>query len=279
MRNLKSLIGHLNDTTRRALEGAAGLCLSRTNYDVDLEHIFLKLVEMPNTDLTRIFAHFGVDASRFTRELTSSIDRFKTGNARTPSFSPRVPKLMEEAWLLASIDLGAPRVRSGHLLLALLTNPELAELAKQGSRELALIKPEALKEQFAKVVGGSSEDQGAAEAPAGDAAAAPGPAGTRAIDQFTIDLTARAKQGEIDPVTGRDFEVRQIVDILMRRRQNNPILTGEAGVGKTAVVEGFAHAHRRGRRAAAARRTWRSARSISGCCRPAPASRASSRTV
>ena len=241
MRNLKSLIGRLNETTRRALEGAAGLCLSRTNYDVDLEHVFLKLIEVPNTDLTRIFAHFGVDASRFTRDLTQAIDRFKTGNARTPSFAPRVPKLMEEAWLLASIDLGAPRVRSGHLLLAMLTNPELAELAKQTSRELALVKPEALKEQFAKITGGSSEDQGgAADAPAGEQAAAPGQAGTRALDQFTIDLTARAKKGEIDPVTGRDFEVRQLVDILMRRRQNNPILTGEAGVGKTAVVEGFA---------------------------------------
>jgi type VI secretion system protein VasG len=242
MRNLKSLIAHLNDTTRRALEGAAGLCLSRTNYEVEVEHVLLKLTETPNTDLHRIFSHFGVDTSRFTRELTAAMDRFKTGNARTPAFSPRLPKLIADGWLLASIDFGAPSVRSGHLLLALLTSEELADLVRQSSRELALIKPEALRDQFAKIVGGSVEDRAAAPqgATTGEEAGAQAPAGTRALDQFTIDLTARAKKGEIDPVTGRDFEIRQLVDILMRRRQNNPILTGEAGVGKTAVVEGFA---------------------------------------
>jgi type VI secretion system protein VasG len=241
MRNLKSLIGRVNDTTRRALEGAAGLCLSRSNYEVDVEHVLLKLVETPNTDLPRIFNHFGVDASRLSRDLTQAIDRFKTGNARTPVFSPRTTRLISEAWLLASIDFGAPHVRSGHLLLALLTSEELAELVRGSSRELSLIKPETLRDQFGKIVAGSVEDAAArATAPGDDEAAPSAPAGTQALDQFTIDLTARAKKGDIDPVTGRDFEIRQLVDILMRRRQNNPILTGEAGVGKTAVVEGFA---------------------------------------
>ena len=241
VRNLKSLIGRLNETSRRALESAAGLCLAKTNYEVEIEHVLLKLLEVPNTDLQRICAHFGVDTSRLGRDLTATVDRFKTGNARTPAFSPRLPQLLSEAWLVASIDLAAPKIRSGHLLLALLANPELGEMARQSSRELVLIKPEGLRDQFAKIVGGSAEDQGAA----GDAAAQPGGAAagaapTKALDQFTVDLTARAKKGEIDPVTGRDFEIRQLVDILMRRRQNNPILTGEAGVGKTAVVEGFA---------------------------------------
>ena len=237
--NLKSLLGKLNDTSRRALEGAAGLCLSRTNYEVDIEHLLVKLLEASNTDLARIMDKFGVNASRLSRELTTAIDRFKTGNARTPALSPRLPKLFSEAWLLASVDFGSPSVRSGHLLLALVTNPELSGLVQQGARELSLVKPETLKAEFATIVAGSVEDR---EQPAatgtGESSAAP--AGTKALDQFTVDLTARAKKGEIDPVTGRDFEIRQLVDILMRRRQNNPILTGEAGVGKTAVVEGFA---------------------------------------
>ena len=240
VRNLKALIGRLNETTRRALESAAGLCLSKTNYEVEIEHVLLKLLEVPNTDLQRIAAHFGVDTSRLSRDLTGTIDRFKTGNARTPAFSPRLPQLLSDAWLVASIDLGAPKVRSGHLLLALMSHPELAEMARQSSKELSLIKPEGLRDQFAKIVGGSAEDQAAAGDAAAGGTAAPGAAPTGALDQFTVDLTARAKKGEIDPVTGRDFEVRQLVDILMRRRQNNPILTGEAGVGKTAVVEGFA---------------------------------------
>ena len=240
VRNLKSLIGRLNDTTRSALESAAGLCLAKTNYEVEVEHVLLKLAEMSTTDLPRICAHFGVDISRLKRDLTGAIDRFKTGNARTPAFSPRLPQLLSEAWLLASIDFSAARVRSGHLLLALLSSPEMGEMARQSSRELLLIKPEMLRDQFAKIVGGSIEDQGASADTAAGAAAPGAAAPTRALDQFTVDLTARAKKGEIDPVTGRDFEIRQLVDILMRRRQNNPILTGEAGVGKTAVVEGFA---------------------------------------
>src|SRR5438034_8443677 len=241
MRNLKSLLGKLNETSRHALEGAAGLCLARTNYEVDVEHLLIKLLETSRTDLTRIMEHFEVNASRLSRELTTAVDRFKTGNARTPALSPRLPRLISDAWLLASIDFGAPEVRSGHLILALLVNEELSSLVRHGSKELQLIKPDALREKFATIVAGSEEDRGVTAGPdtAGDAAGGI-PVGTKALDKFTIDLTARAKKGEIEPITGRDFEIRQMVDILMRRRQNNPILTGEAGVGKTAVVEGLA---------------------------------------
>jgi type VI secretion system protein VasG len=240
MTNLKSLLGKLNETSRRALESGAGLCLSRTNYEVDIEHLLTKLLEMSNTDFQRINEHFGVNASRLSRELTSAIDRFKTGNARTPALSPRLPRLMSDAWLVASVDFGAPAVRSGHLILALLANDELSGLVKQGAEELQLIAPDTLRDKFAAIVAGSEEDRGAAAASAAAPAAAGIPAGTKALDQYTIDLTARARKGEIDPITGRDFEIRQLIDILMRRRQNNPILTGEAGVGKTAVVEGLA---------------------------------------
>jgi type VI secretion system protein VasG len=241
MTNLKSLIGKLNDTSRRALESAAGLSLARTNYEVDVEHFLARLLEAPNGDVQRITAHFGVNPSRLSRELTSAIDRFKTGNARTPAFSPHLPQLISDAWLIASVDFGATAVRSGHLVLALLGNGELSRLVTQGAKELQLVAVDQLREKFGAIVAGSDEDREAAAPALSPEAGADGiPAGTKALDKYTIDLTARARKGEIDPITGRDFEIRQLVDILMRRRQNNPILTGEAGVGKTAVVEGLA---------------------------------------
>jgi type VI secretion system protein VasG len=241
--NLKALIGKLNNTCRSSLESAAGLCLSRTHYDVEIEHVFLKLLETSDTDLMRIFRHFEVDTSRLARDLARAIDRFKTGNARTPALSPRIPRLLEQAWTIGSIDYNAGTVRSGFVLLALITDPDTARLAREMSPELKRISIETLQRDLLSVVSGSQEDREAAEAfGAGEAA---GPAArpdskTPALDQFTIDLTARAQKGEIDPVLCREFEIRQVVDILTRRRQNNPILTGEAGVGKTAVVEGFA---------------------------------------
>jgi len=243
--NLKSLIGRLNDTCRNALEGAAGLCLSRTNYDVDVEHLLVKLGETPDTDFHRVLRRFEIDESRLAKDLVRSLDRLKTGNTRTPALSPRLPKLVEEAWLVGSIDFGASRVRSAHILLALLEKDEFARLAREISKEFAAISVETLRKEFDKIVSGSVEDRDAAalgETPAGDAAggAMGVPGRTKALDQYTVDLTARAKGGHIDPILGRDFEIRQVIDILTRRRQNNPILTGEAGVGKTAVVEGFA---------------------------------------
>src|SRR5579863_313400 len=240
--SLQSLIGKLSDLCRSALEGAAGLCLARTNYDVDFEHLFLKLVDLPDSDFAAILRHFGVDSSRLARDLTSALDRLKTGNARTPALSPHLPRLIQEAWLIASVDYGAASVRSGHLLTALLDSDDLARIAREISREFDAISLEALRRDLPKIISGTAEDKVAlqavqsSEGPGSSAAAA----GTKALDRYTIDLTARARQGAIDPVLGRDFEIRQVIDILTRRRQNNPILTGEAGVGKTAVVEGFA---------------------------------------
>jgi len=246
--NLKSLISRLNSTGRGALEAAAGLCLSRTNYDVEPEHLLLKLLEAPDTDIARILRHYEVDSSRVVKDVTRSLDRLKTGNARTPSLSPRLPQWIQEAWLLASIDYGAAQVRSGHLLLAMLASDDLGRLAREISREFNHISVESLKKDFADITSGSAEDreatalgaQGAAAASSGEGAVQAGDGKSKALDQYTVDLTAKARAGQIDPVLGRDFEIRQVVDILTRRRQNNPILTGEAGVGKTAVVEGFA---------------------------------------
>jgi len=244
--NLKSLVGRLNDTCRGALEGAAGLCLSRTNYDVEIEHILAKLLEENDTDLHKIARHYEVNIDRLTKDVSTSLDRLKTGNSRTPGLSDRLPQWFQNAWLLASVDFGAARVRSGHLLLALLSNEGTARLARDASREFNHISVESLAQKLEEITADSSEarDAVALGEAAGVSDGAPVASGvkgkTKALDQYTEDLTAKAAAGKIDPILGRDFEIRQIVDILTRRRQNNPILTGEAGVGKTAVVEGFA---------------------------------------
>lgn len=245
--NLKSLIGRLNDTCRSALEGAAGLCMSRTNYDVEIEHILAKLLEADDTDFKKIMAHFEINPDRMTKDVESSLNRLKTGNSRTPGLSERLPLWIQDAWLLASVEYGAARVRSGHLILALLTNDNFGRIARDISREFGNLSNniDSFKRDFTTITAGSNEDREATTlAEGGTSGGAPVAAGvpgkTKALDQYTEDLTAKAKAGKIDPILGRDFEIRQIVDILTRRRQNNPILTGEAGVGKTAVVEGFA---------------------------------------
>lgn len=244
--NLKSLIGKLNPTCRRTLEGAAGLCLSRTNYNVEIEHWITKLLETSNTDLEALLRYFEIDASKFLGALTRSMDKLKTGNARPPALSQSVVDLARDAWLIASVDHGEPLVRSGHLLIAMLSDRVTAQSITASLPELEKINVEVLAKDFHSVCGETCEAEEVAAASAtqsGPSQPGAGPAKptkTPSLDQFTVDLTQRAADGHIDPVLGRDDEIRQIVDILCRRRQNNPILTGEAGVGKTAVVEGFA---------------------------------------
>ncbi|MBX3244450.1 MAG: type VI secretion system ATPase TssH [Acidobacteria bacterium] len=244
--NLKSLVGRLNDTSRNALEGAAGLCLSRTNYDVEIEHILAKLLEQDDTDLHKICAHFEVNIDRLSKDVSVALDRLKSGNSRTPGLSDRIPRWIQDAWLLASVDFGAARVRSGHLILALLASESFARIAREVSKEFSHISLESLQSNLPDITSDSSEARDAVAlgesggVSDGSPVASGVPGKTKALDQYTEDLTAKAAAGKIDPVLGRDFEIRQIVDILTRRRQNNPILTGEAGVGKTAVVEGFA---------------------------------------
>ncbi len=244
--NLKSLIGRLNDTCREALEGAAGLCLTRTNYDVEIEHILAKLLEQDNTDLHRICNHYEVSVDRLAKDVTEALGRLKTGNTRTPGLSDRLPRWIQDAWLLASVDYGAARVRSGHLVLALVANESYARIAREISREFNHISAESLQTKLPEITADSNEERDAvllgetAGLSDGSPVASGVPGKTKALDQYTEDLTAKAAAGKIDPILGREGEIRQIVDILTRRRQNNPILTGEAGVGKTAVVEGFA---------------------------------------
>jgi type VI secretion system protein VasG len=252
--NLKTLISKLDDTCRRATERAANLCMARGNYEVDLEHLFLALLEEPNSDFSVIAKRSGISHTALESDLHNEIGRFKTGNSRTPVFSPHLPSLFEHAWLIASLDAHTTHIRSGHLLVALLTEPGLSQLAYRGSKLFVKFPVNDLKHDFLKMTAGSIEDRQSMRAadapaagsdemsgdPAGDMTGQPAGGKTPALDQFTTRLTQRARDGQLDPVIGRDTEIRQVIDILMRRRQNNPILTGEAGVGKTAVVEGLA---------------------------------------
>ncbi len=241
MADIKSLISKLDPPTRRALEQAAELCLAQTQFSVEIEHLLIKLLEIQDGDLQRILRYYEVDAGALSAQLTKSLERFRRGNSRTPSLSPQMLQLFERAWVASSLRLGQPTIRSGAVLLALLEDEPLRALLFEAAPLLATIPRNRLVEDLPELVRGSADDTSSQTT--GSTAArnpAAGPSKTPALDAYTVDLTAEAQSGRIDPIIGRDAEVRQIIDVLMRRRQNNPILTGEAGVGKTAIVEGFA---------------------------------------
>jgi type VI secretion system protein VasG len=250
--NLKVLIGKLNATCRRAAEQAINFCVSRGHYEVDLEHLFLALLDNTQSDFALLARRYGISASALEKDLLNEISNFKAGNTRTPVFSVHLPKLFEHAWLLASLDSEAAHIRSGHLVLALLTEPDLSQLAYRGSKQFVKFSTDELKHKLLDITAdfpesaesvrsaGAGAEQSSSETSVDPSGQSPARAKTPALDQFTNNLTQRAREGKIDPVIGRDAEIRQMIDILMRRRQNNPILTGEAGVGKTAVAEGLA---------------------------------------
>jgi type VI secretion system protein VasG len=243
--NLKTLISKLDDSSRAAATRAAGICVASGHYEVDIEHLFLALLEQPDCDFACIAHQCGISLTGLETDLRNEISRFSKGSTRTPVFSRHLPTLLQHAWLIASLGGAGPhQIRSGHLLLALLTTPDLAQLAQRGSKLFAQIPIDRLKHDFDKMTRGSAEAVPmASDFSAGDPVAElerSAARATPALDQFTTCLTQRARDGKLDPVIGRDLEIRQAIDILMRRRQNNPILTGEAGVGKTAVVEGLA---------------------------------------
>ncbi len=250
MVTLRALIAKLDPELRNAVEAAAGICLSRTHYDIEIEHLLLKALDATDTDLAFALKHFGVDRSRLATEIQRALDKLKTGNARTPSLSPSLVSLLTKAWTIGSINYSAQKVRTGHVLLALITDDDMARRVLAELPSLGGVNPEALRSTFDAITVESTEARAQMAASGGPGlpggaggeagAARPGGGKQPFLDQYTVDLTANARAGKIDPVLGRDTEVRQVVDILTRRRQNNPILVGEAGVGKTAVVEGFA---------------------------------------
>ncbi len=244
--NLKSLIGKLNSNTRGAVEDAAKLAMSRTNYYIEVEHFLRLLMDGTDNDFAYIASNFGIDAARLTQEVDRSIDKLKRGNARTPGIGESVLKMLTEAWTIGSIEFSAGQIRTGFCILALLSNEDLARQVKEFSKELQKINVEGLKKEFMMITQSSVEETAPLSAGgpgAGAPASASGKAGsgkTPNLDAYTENLTDKARSGKMDAVLGRDTEIRQMIDILLRRRQNNPILTGEPGVGKTAIVEGLA---------------------------------------
>ena len=243
MPDIKALIAKLNPACKRALETAAERCLGLTHFSIEIEHLLLQLIEIPDGDVLRILRYYEIAAEQVTGQLNAALEKLKRGNSRTPALSPHLLDWLEAGWVFSSLRLGGQSVRSGALLAALYENDALRPLMVESAPLLLRVPRGKLVEDLPELVRGSAEDDRAAPAGSGAAATAAPSAGssrTTNLDAYTIDLTAEAAAGKIDPIVGRDTEIRQVIDVLMRRRQNNPILTGEAGVGKTAIVEGFA---------------------------------------
>jgi type VI secretion system protein VasG len=244
MHDLKPLIAKLNRTCRAALERAAERCLRQTHFTVEIEHLFVELTAIPTTDLIGALGAYGIDQQRFIADLEQSLAQLKSGNTRTPLLSDQLVAALGAAWTIASIDLGLPQIRSGCILRAVLDNEGLRGLLLSSGPGIAAIPRHRLADELPAIIKASREEIGPNPTPASEKRGAPNHVASRtatpALDAYTLDLTNEARNGRIDPIVARDAEIRQIIDILMRRRQNNPILTGDAGVGKTAIVEGFA---------------------------------------
>ncbi|MBK5002300.1 type VI secretion system ATPase TssH [Pseudomonas sp. S31] len=243
-----ALFGKLNSVAYKAIEAATVFCKLRGNPYVELVHWLHQLLQLPDSDLHRIVRQFDVEPARLARDLTDALDRLPRGSTSITDLSSQVEEAVERGWVYGSLMFGESQVRTGYLLVGILKTPSLRNALLGLSSEFAKLKIEALSERFDEYVGDSPENHlaatdGFSAGVPGEASGAVAPAAMgkqEALQRFTVDLTEQARSGKLDPIVGRDEEIRQLVDILMRRRQNNPILTGEAGVGKTAVVEGFA---------------------------------------
>ncbi|MGZ5237930.1 MAG: type VI secretion system ATPase TssH, partial [Caldimonas sp.] len=239
-----ALFGKLNPLVYKTIEGATVFCKLRGNPYVELVHWLTQLLENNASDIHAIVRHYALDAAALARDVTAALDRLPRGSTALSDFSEQIPDAIERAWVYGSLQFGDGAVRSGYLLLGMLKTPHLRNALLAISREFGKIKVDALADDLESIVGktgeqglGPQDGSGLSGGQPGEVSGAMAPAAMgkqEAIKKYTVDLTAKALKGEMDPVTGRDDEIRQIVDILMRRRQNNPILTGEAGVGKTA---------------------------------------------
>lgn len=247
--NRVALFGKLNALAYKAIESATVFCKMRGNPHVEFSHWLNQILQEEDSDIHRIIQHFELQAPVLARDLTSALEKLPTGATSISNLSPYIEDAVERGWVYGTLAFGESQVRTGHLIVGLLGTKGLEQVLTSISKEFKKIKFDDLQEDFNRIVGASPEQHlsakdgfnaGAAPGESSDAIAPAQMGKQEALKQFTVDMTEQARLGEIDPVVGRDEEIRQIVDILMRRRQNNPILTGEAGVGKTAVVEGFA---------------------------------------
>ncbi|MDF1749928.1 MAG: AAA family ATPase, partial [Alphaproteobacteria bacterium] len=262
---MKTLVGKLNPACKKALEGAAQLCVQQTNFNVEVEHVLLKLLEQTDTDAVQGLKAHGVELADLIADLQGAVEGFRRGNTRTPALSPQIADLLQEAWVYSSLSLGQNATRSSALLQAALDTETIRAPLFDGAPAFKTVPTAGLRDSWSEILRQSPEampsaieaskadakaakerrkevKQAKAGAPTEEEQAAEAAATSKAdaLELYTISLTDQALIGAIDPIVGRDGEIRQMVDILMRRRQNNPILTGEAGVGKTAVVEGLA---------------------------------------
>ena len=252
-----ALFGKLNPVAYKAIEGATVFCKLRGNPYVELVHWLHQLIQVPDTDMHRILKHYSIDPSKLASDMTVALDALPRGATAISDFSPLIEDATERGWLYGTLMFGEGAVRTGHILFGAVKTKSLSNTLYAISGEFRKIKGDDLAENLAKITRGSAEDTlgprdgsnvGGGAVP-GEASGAMAPAQMgkqEALKKFTVDLTEQARSGKMDPIVGRDDEIRQVVDILMRRRQNNPILIGEAGVGKTAVVEGFAQRIARG---------------------------------
>src|SRR5579863_6437470 len=246
-----ALFGKLNSVAYRGIESATVFCKMRGNPYVEIVHWLAQILQLQDSDLHRCIKQFNMEPGRLAKDLTEALDRLPRGSTSISDLSSQVEEAVERGWVYGTLMFGDAQVRTGYLLVGMLKTPSLRNSLNAISKEFAKINLDTLTDRFAEVVKGSPEDGlsasdgfqasgGAAPGEASSAIAPPQMGKQEALTRFTVDLTEKARKKEIDPIVGRDEEIRQVVDILMRRRQNNPILTGEAGVGKTAVVEGFA---------------------------------------
>ncbi|MGH8148370.1 MAG: type VI secretion system ATPase TssH, partial [Steroidobacteraceae bacterium] len=246
-----ALFGKLNSLAYKAIESATVFCKLRGNPYVELVHWLHQILQLQSSDVHLIVRAFSVDPGKLARDMTDALDRLPRGASSISDLSAHIEDATERAWVWATLKYGEPRIRTGHVIVAMAKTPALRNALLAMSREFEKVKADQLADDFPSIVASSPEAALAASdgsaladgAAPGETSGALPPAQLgkqEGLKRFTVDLTEQARLGKIDPVVGRDDEIRQIVDILMRRRQNNPILTGEAGVGKTAVVEGFA---------------------------------------
>ncbi|MCL2163299.1 MAG: type VI secretion system ATPase TssH [Oscillospiraceae bacterium] len=245
-----ALFGKLNPLLHKAIESATVFAKLRGNPYVELTHWIYQLIQLNDSDLHRIFRHYNVDGGKLASNLLRELERLPAGALAIEDLSGDIDLAVERAWVCASLTFGAPAVRSAYLLIALLTDKTLRGVTLGLSQEFTRINVDDVQSKLASLISGSPEEGSVSttqtfgdNAEPGETSGAMAPAAMgkqEALRKFTVDITERASKGELDVITGRDDEIRQMIDILMRRRQNNPLLAGEAGVGKTAVVEGFA---------------------------------------
>lgn len=244
------LFGKLNTQCFKTLESATTFCKLRGNPYVEFVHWLQQILHQQDSDIHRIARHFELDLSVLSKDITQALDRLPRGASSISDFSSHIEDAVERAWVYGSLAYGDTKIRSAYIVLGILQTRHLQSLFSDISGQFSLIKRDELSEKIHSITVGSIEDDTAsadsvdanAEPGVESAAMSPAQMGKQeALKQFTVDLTEQARTGKLDAIIGRDEEIRQLIDILMRRRQNNPILTGEAGVGKTAVVEGFAH--------------------------------------